>query len=1038
VRSHLNHLAVALAAAFLLALSGPALAAAATYVVNTTQDNEGLGATCGQSGTEACLTLRAAIEAADAHTGADTISFEGLAAGAEVEVDEVPLPEITEGVTIDGDTASGATAGKPAIALFPVGFDDLEAAAGLGVHGGTKTRIEGLAIREFGVGIEIAYEDGSAAAETEICGNYIGSDLTGEVAKANRTGIAVGRGFLEAEQPADTMIGGDGCAENVIVANTLQGISDGGLRTHIAGNSIGLGVGGEQLPNGTAADPESAGVFESADATEGLIGGPAPGGEEQNLIWFNHGAGVFVEATASEVSIRGNSILGNEGPGIDIPDGEQPAPTLGPATSPEAGKLDVSGTVTGTVSGETVELEFFGVHSCGENPEGQVPLGVFSKEVEPGSNGFSAELTANVPGGLTGITATSTRATGATTEFSDCTDYAGTPRTFVVRSLGDNRTVGACEAGESTCTLRGAIEAADESEALDTIDFGVAGVIHVEGEPLPAISAPVHIDGASAPGYAGEPVVAIDGTGAEEEGPVYGLDVVEGAAVIQALAIGGFREGGSSAAAVHLGGAGSQLCSSWIGIGLGGASLPNATGVEIEAGSEGNTIGGSCGGVVYNYVSGNDGWGVKDFGDETRVGYDNIGISPEGAADGNGLGGILVGATAQRPVIGSALGGSPGPATIAYNEGPGVLEETAASGARVRGNSIYGNAGKGIEIGSADRPTPPTIKAVSAGLGGIFVEGAVSSGEEEPIELDFFASAVCSPLSAGEGETFLGEGEIQVGRPGSNAFASKIAAPPSDDQTYITATATGALSGTTTEFSECFKYVPPEPEPEPEHREETKSPPSDSGANPPATPTLRKAPAFTPTNGEKVVVKPEEGKVLIKLPGTKKYVRLQELKEIPVGAVIDATKGRVTLTSIGPNGEEQTAEFFGGVFRVKQAEGSNLVVLELLDTNVCPAPKARNQGKSGKGASPRAFAASVSARPSSATAGKLWGSGHGNFRTEGHDGSATVRGTIWLVEDRCNGTTFFRTRRGIVSVRDFVLRKTLPLPAGKSYVAGEE
>ena len=128
-----------------------------------------------------------------------------------------------------------------------------------------------------------------------------------------------------------------------------------------------------------------------------------------------------------------------------------------------------------------------------------------------------------------------------------------------------------------------------------------------------------------------------------------------------------------------------------------------------------------------------------------------------------------------------------------------MLEETAASGARVRGNSIYGNAGKGIEIGSADRPTPPTIKAVSAGLGGIFVEGAVSSGDEEPIELDFFASAVCSPLSAGEGETFLGEGEIQVGRPRANAFASKVAAPASDDQIYITVTATKLLSGRTTD-----------------------------------------------------------------------------------------------------------------------------------------------------------------------------------------------------------------------------------------------
>ncbi len=186
----------------------------------------------------------------------------------------------------------------------------------------------------------------------------------------------------------------------------------------------------------------------------------------------------------------------------------------------------------------------------------------------------------------------------------------------------------------------------------------------------------------------------------------------------------------------------------------------------------------------------------------------------------------------------------------------------------------------------------------------------------------------------------------------------------------------------------------------------------------------------TPENGESVVVAPEEGKVLIKLPGSKKFVPLEELKEIPVGAVIDATKGKVRLTSIDPDGTEQSANFFGGVFKVKQREGAGLVVLELLDTTACPAPRS--------GGTPRlALASSLAARPGSGTAGKLWGSGHGNFRTEGNNGSATVRGTIWLVEDRCNGTTFFRTRRGIVSVRDFTTHKTLPLPAGKTYVAGE-
>ena len=149
----------------------------------------------------------------------------------------------------------------------------------------------------------------------------------------------------------------------------------------------------------------------------------------------------------------------------------------------------------------------------------------------------------------------------------------------------------------------------------------------------------------------------------------------------------------------------------------------------------------------------------------------------------------------------------------------------------------------------------------------------------------------------------------------------------------------------------------------------------------------------------------------IKLPGTNKYVPLEELKEIPVGAVIDATKGKVTLTSIDPDGTEQTANFFGGVFKVKQKEGSGLVVLELLDTGVCPAARGTAAARLS-----RAPAPSSPPVPASGTSGKLWGSGHGNFKTEGNQGSATVRGTIWLVEDRCDGTTFFKTRRGVVSV----------------------
>jgi hypothetical protein len=45
-----------------------------------------------------------------------------------------------------------------------------------------------------------------------------------------------------------------------------------------------------------------------------------------------------------------------------------------------------------------------------------------------------------------------------------------------------------------------------------------------------------------------------------------------------------------------------------------------------------------------------------------------------------------------------------------------------------------------------------------------------------------------------------------------------------------------------------------------------------------------------------------------------------------------------------------------------------------------------------------------------------------------------VRGTIWLVEDRC-ASTLTRVRQGRVAVRDKVKRKTVIVRAGKQYVA---
>ncbi len=65
---------------------------------------------------------------------------------------------------------------------------------------------------------------------------------------------------------------------------------------------------------------------------------------------------------------------------------------------------------------------------------------------------------------------------------------------------------------------------------------------------------------------------------------------------------------------------------------------------------------------------------------------------------------------------------------------------------------------------------------------------------------------------------------------------------------------------------------------------------------------------------------------------------------------------------------------------------------------------------------------------------QLWGSGKGTFRTTGRYAAATVRGTIWLVQDRCDGT-LTQVVEGVVSVFDSARNKTVSVSAGGSYLA---
>jgi hypothetical protein len=65
----------------------------------------------------------------------------------------------------------------------------------------------------------------------------------------------------------------------------------------------------------------------------------------------------------------------------------------------------------------------------------------------------------------------------------------------------------------------------------------------------------------------------------------------------------------------------------------------------------------------------------------------------------------------------------------------------------------------------------------------------------------------------------------------------------------------------------------------------------------------------------------------------------------------------------------------------------------------------------------------------------LWGADHGgHFRTHGHNSVATVRGTRWLTEDRCDGT-LTKVTQGAVTVHDRRAHRTVVVRAGHSYLA---
>ncbi|HUO74957.1 MAG TPA: Ig-like domain repeat protein, partial [Solirubrobacteraceae bacterium] len=175
-------------------------------------------------------------------------------------------------------------------------------------------------------------------------------------------------------------------------------------------------------------------------------------------------------------------------------------------------------------------------------------------------------------------------------------------------------------------------------------------------------------------------------------------------------------------------------------------------------------------------------------------------------------------------------------------------------------------------------------------------------------------------------------------------------------------------------------------------------------------------PVFRQTSDVGVV----SGSVRIRLPGSRTFVPLTNARQIPIGALIDATHGVVQVVLAKRSGGTLEGQYSTGEFKLSQARnGYVTATLEGANFSTCPRVTAHHA----------ADAHAARGRPHRKR--QLWSNVHGTFTTQGNSASGTVRGTEWLTTDYCEGTGV-RVVRGAVLVTDLRRHRSKLVSAGHS------
>jgi hypothetical protein len=321
-------------------------------------------------------------------------------------------------------------------------------------------------------------------------------------------------------------------------------------------------------------------------------------------------------------------------------------------------------------------------------------------------------------------------------------NFTATRQSFVVTNTNNH----------GAGSLREAINNANATPGTDTITFNIPGggakTINLLNA-LPEIIERVTIDGTTQPGYAGTPVVEIDGLGVVS-GNESGLVIKAGGSTVRGLSIGNFRNN----SAIWLNACDNNtIQGNFLGLANNGITgRPNGRGI-LMTNSNSNLIGGTTA-AARNVISGNNNSGIEINGNNNTIQGNRIGTNALGtAALFNPTGIAIFNATSINNVIGGTAAGAgnliSGNSTGIQASGNGTIIQGNLIGTDVTGTSAIPNNSGGVQAVGLGVIVGGVTTGSRNVISGNFSDGVFTRGAGNKVQGNFIGTDITGTLALG-------------------------------------------------------------------------------------------------------------------------------------------------------------------------------------------------------------------------------------------------------------------------------------------------